>query len=286
LQFAIVDGPQATARFGLPRDITLLPDGSLAVVDQFRVLRRVTRQGTVSTIAGTLTASGYQDAVGAAALFRGVQGIAADSTGTIYVADRLGRTVRKILPTGSVITIAGRPFRNGDSPPPPAQDGTGSAAVFDDPRDITVDENGILYVQDGSNASSIRRVTGGGIVTTISSAKENAGFPQGAVLLRRFNSTGPMMAGRSGVLYLAELGVIQRGSPAGSWLQRYPDGTAGLLFVAGGFSSCQVQRTTSLTTPWTSLGPFIAEPSGAVSFTDFSPPAGHAFYRLFTLSTR
>ncbi len=43
--------------------------------------------------------------------------------------------------------------------------------------------------------------------------------------------------------------------------------------------SYEVQRSTDLTN-WTVLATIVAGPTGAVSYTDESPPEGNGFYRL------
>src|SRR5262249_11231693 len=93
--------------------------------------------------------------------------------GNIYVADTLNSTVREITPAGVVTTIAGTAGVHGGA------DGTGSAAQFCLPGAIASDAAGNLYVADASppiesggfpfNCSnkSIRRITPGGVVTTL-----------------------------------------------------------------------------------------------------------------------
>ncbi len=278
----MVDGPRDGARMEMPLDLALLPDGSLAVVDTPRVVRRVMPDGSIATLAGNRIADAYVDATGTAAAFRLISGIAAGRDGTVYVVDRVGKTVRRIRPGGAVSTLTGQ--RDSTAA---AKDGPAAVAVFEDPVGLSIDENGVLYVVDRVVDPAIRRVTPDGTVTTLTGAAENAGFP--SVSLTHFGYAGALLAGREGVLWFADSakGVLYRGSDAGSRIQMYPGNGVGVLFVEGaGFSRCQVQRAVSLNGPWTALGTFTSDPAGAVSFIDGAGLPGRAFYRQVTLSTR
>lgn len=77
--------------------------------------------------------------------------------------------------------------------------------------------------------------------------------------------------------YLA--GSIYRGSRGGSWIQRYRDGAMGTFFATDGSRRVQVERSTGPATNWMGLRQFTGE-LGMYQFTDTSPPAGRAYYRL------
>jgi alpha-tubulin suppressor-like RCC1 family protein len=63
-------------------------------------------------------------------------------------------------------------------------------------------------------------------------------------------------------------------------LTSLPDGRMGLAFHGIPGRSYRVQRSADGLGDWVTLAAIIADPSGKVSFTDDSPPAGSAFYRL------
>ena len=80
------DGERGDARFNCPYGITVDDDGNLLVSDTSNhALRKVTRRGAVSTLAGTNVA-GFADGGGAAARFYRPRGIVIDAQGTIFVA--------------------------------------------------------------------------------------------------------------------------------------------------------------------------------------------------------
>ena len=116
--------------------------------------------GKFETLAGLQGVSGFSDGAGSLALFNQPDGVVLDSAGNLYVADTGNSTIRKVTPAGVVTTLAGLPAIGGN------QDGTGSGAMFNLPRALTIDGSGNLYVADTGNAS-IRKVTPAGVVTTL-----------------------------------------------------------------------------------------------------------------------
>lgn len=148
--------PQAVT-FSVPTDVITDATGNIYVADGYGcTIRKVTPNGTVTTFAGGTC--GYADGKGTAASFDVINGITIDHQGNFYVIDE-GDRVRKITPDGTVTAIAG----NGQNK---TIDGTGTAAGFRDPRGITIDASGNLYITQGSDYL-IRKVTPAGVVTTI-----------------------------------------------------------------------------------------------------------------------
>jgi len=70
-------------------------DGNLFITDGPYV-RRVTREGVVTTIAGPLTEAVWEE---------DLSGIAVDTNGDVYVADFAGRRILKVTPAGAVSTF-------------------------------------------------------------------------------------------------------------------------------------------------------------------------------------
>jgi len=116
--------------------------------------------GFVTTLAGSACLIGSADGTGAAARFNNPVGVATDSSGNLFVADRYNDTIRKITPAGVVTTLAGSATVSGSA------DGTGSAARFSSPYGVATDSAGNVYVADQLN-DTIRKITAAGVVTTL-----------------------------------------------------------------------------------------------------------------------
>ena len=147
------DGAGSAARFSEPYGVAVDNDGNIYVVDSGNdTVRKVTPSGVVTTLAGSPGIPGSDDGAGSVARFNNPQGVAVDSSGTIYIADTVNETIRAITPGGVVTTLAGTPGVGGST------DGAGSAARFDSPRGVTVDSCGNIYVADSDN-QTIRKIT-------------------------------------------------------------------------------------------------------------------------------
>lgn len=102
------DGTGEAAGFCSPQGIAIdRVTGMLYVTDtDNHTIRKVTPEGMVSTFAGKAQACGNADGK-EAARFCAPHGIAIDSAGNLYVADRGRPKIRKITPDGLVSTVAG-----------------------------------------------------------------------------------------------------------------------------------------------------------------------------------
>jgi len=98
------DGVGTAASFNSLSSVSIDALGNLYVGDSGNhTIRKITPDGTVSTIAGTSGVTGSADGTGAAAKFGGGVYAAVDPSGNVFVADGLNNTIRKLAITGYAI---------------------------------------------------------------------------------------------------------------------------------------------------------------------------------------
>lgn len=224
----LLDGTGANARFSSPAGMATDNAGNLFVVDwNNHNVRKVTSAGRVTTVAGNdgvLNDGG--DGTGTAAGFYQPDGICADGTGNLYVADTANNKIRKISPEGVVTTLAGT--GNGA-----LTDGAPSVASFNYPNGITIDANGNLYVTDLFGAA-VRKVTTSGVVSTLAGGGQ-AGDWDGTGQFASFSYPRGIVADANANLYVADSGnhSIRKVTPGGVVTTFVGGGTSGLTDATG-----------------------------------------------------
>lgn len=158
-------GPATAASLQLPRTMAADFAGNVYLIDTYNHrVRRIDRQGVITTIGGTGVA-GYSGDGGPAieARFDTPHGIAADPAGNVYVADPPNQRIRRIdAATGIVTTVAGNGTSgfSGDG-------GPATAAQLRYPKGVEVSPDGSLYIADNNN-HRVRRVDSAtGVITTV-----------------------------------------------------------------------------------------------------------------------
>lgn len=193
-----IDGPRATALFYNPVGLAIGPDGTMYVTDAGNhTLRKITADGAVSTLAGTVGGKGSTDGIGAAARFNSPHSLALDAAGSLYVTDTENHTIRKITPGGEVTTIAGEAGRKGST------DGAGPVARFFHPFGVAVDSQGTLYVADNGNCV-IRKITAAGVVSTLAGTAGRKGSTNATGTAARFRYPAGVATAPDGTLYVTE----------------------------------------------------------------------------------
>jgi len=191
------DGLATAARFHAPTSVALDGAGNLYVADQGNhVIRKITPAGMVTTLAGTAGVMGSTDGLGAAAQFSSPFGVAVDAAGNVYVGDQGNDTIRKITPAGAVTTLAGRAGVAG------SMDGNGNA-TFSAPAGVAVDAAGNVYVADQQN-STIRKITPGGVASTLAGAPRTSGSADGTGASAQFFSPAGLAIDSASNLYVAD----------------------------------------------------------------------------------
>ena len=193
-----VDGPGVTASFNYPNGVATDSVGNVYVADtENHTIRLITPAGNVTTLAGTVGTPGSIDDIGTAASFNFPNSVATDSAGNVYVADKNNFTVRKIMPNGSVTTLAGTAGTRGNS------DNTGPAASFSAPFGIATDKADNIYIADVEN-QTIRKITPTGTVTTLAGIVGTRGSADGTGTAARFFNPSGVTTDTSGNVYVPD----------------------------------------------------------------------------------
>lgn len=204
------DGLEDEAQFQRPLAVAVSGAGDIFVADSVNnTIRKITRDGVVTTVAGVAGEPGSEDGAGSEARFRCPSGLALDYTGNVYVADTGNNLIRKITLKGAVTTLAGGlDDRAGDV------DGTGRAAKFFYPGGLAVDATGNVYVADVGN-DVIRRIAPSGAVITLAGLGGDAGAVDGTGGAVRFAGPLDLKIDAAGNLYVADScnQVVRKGIP-------------------------------------------------------------------------
>lgn len=200
---SFADGPAANARFYFPSGLTTDSAGNVYVADAYNeAIRKITLDGTVSTLAGAVGVFGSADGPAATASFNAPSGVVIDSAGNVFVADQNNHTIRKITIIGgvaSVSTFAGMAGVIGSA------DGPGTVARFYFPYGLAIDKADNIYVADNDNFT-IRKITPAGEVSTLAGTAGVRGNTDGIGAAARFYWVHSLVADGSGNIYVVDNG--------------------------------------------------------------------------------
>lgn len=212
------NGAALSASFRSPSSVTVLPNGSLLVSDTRNQVLRLVQDNQVTTYAGLsvkkdskgFPVGGRYDGTKEASFFREPAGLAIDGQGNIIVADAGNHAIRKITPSGQVITVAGNGVVG-------MKDAAGMEASFNHPTDVAVAADGTIYVADTLN-HLIRSITPSGQVQTLNSTSgrlieatpgqvvQAGDYGDGSLAAAKFNEPTGLALDSKGNLYVSDTG--------------------------------------------------------------------------------
>lgn len=165
-------------------------------------IRRITPDGTITTIAGT-SSQGYSGDAGMAtsAQLNYPSAIFVDTTGNRYIADSGNNVIRCITSGGAITTVAGNSWAgySGDG-------GFAVAACLLQPQGVAVDDYGNLYVADSGN-NRVRKIAFEGTISTVA-GNGTAGFSGdgGAATAASLRGPSSVAIDGAGNIYVADSG--------------------------------------------------------------------------------
>jgi len=144
-----------------PRGLGLTSSNQLVVTDYLNMTMFTLdpTTGTSTFLAGTAGAVGHQDGHGAASTFNIPWDLVVTSNGDLIVSEFGSHILRKVTMAGDVTLYSGTPDVAGH------QDGPLATATFNQPKGMTSDASGAIYVTEWGN-HDVRKIFNG-MVTTI-----------------------------------------------------------------------------------------------------------------------
>lgn len=203
------NGQGSSARFNYPSGVAISLAGNVYVADTSNhTVRSITPDNTVRTLAGYPGRAGNENGSGAAARFRSPQAVTVDDQGNLFVADTDNRILRRVTEAGEVSTLAG-------SGQIGAVDGIARYSRFYQPRGVTSDAVGNVYVADSGN-HTVRKISFDGSVSTLAGlAGGFSGTFDGPGPEARFNRPRGLAMDGSGNAYIVDRLTVRRVTPAG-----------------------------------------------------------------------
>ena len=196
-------GPATDAELCFPSGVATDAAGNVYVADRCsHRVRKIDTDGVISTVAGNGSPGGGGDggpAIEAQLAFPAA--VAADPSGTLYVAEGGSHRVRKVSVDGVITRFAGtgRPGYSGDG-------GLAARARLANPAGVATDAAGNVYVADSWN-HRIRKVDASGVISTIAGTGQRAdGGDGGPAASAELAYPAAVALGPDGDLYVVTYG--------------------------------------------------------------------------------
>jgi uncharacterized protein (TIGR03437 family) len=234
------NGPATSAFLSFPSGVAVDPaSGSVYIADRgnHRV-RRVTTNGTISTVAGTGTAGFAGDGgLATAARLNLPADVTLDSAGNLYIADEANHRIRMVNPGGVISTVAGNGTAGfaGDN-------GPAVSAQLNTPRGVAVDSTGI-YIADTNN-NRVRKISLAGTIRTMAGTGTAGNLGENVTATDgRLNTPSGVAADGNGTVYIASSAAVRKVSPSGIITTIAGTGTPGFGGDGGAATAAQFDIT-------------------------------------------
>jgi len=194
------NGPATSAQLFDPQGLAVDSAGNLYIADSRNNRVRKVSNGVITTVAGNgLPGFSGDNGPATSAQLWGPAGVAVDSAGNLYIADKYNFRIRMVA-NGVISTVAGSaaPGFGGDN-------GPATSAQLTNPLSVAVDSAGSLYIADDFDAS-IRKVSNGVITTVAGSWVPGFGGDNGPATSALLSQPRGLAVDSAGNLYIADYG--------------------------------------------------------------------------------
>jgi len=192
--FAGDGGPATSAQLAGLTGVTVDSEGNLYIADAGDGRVRRVSNGVITTVAG----GGVGDnGPAASAWLSYAEGVAADPTGNVYIADTVNNRVRKVS-NGMISTVAGNGTLGYDG-----DNGPATSAELQQPGGVAVDSAGNLYIADTLN-NRVRKVSNGVISTVAGDGTHGFSGDNGAAVSAELAFPFGVAVDSAGNLYIAD----------------------------------------------------------------------------------
>ncbi|MBO9541147.1 IPT/TIG domain-containing protein [bacterium] len=231
-------------------NVAVGPGGILYVTDGTHTVKKI-EGGIITVVAGTGTSgNGGENVPAASTALSSPTGVAVDAAGNLYIAEYMGHRVRKVdAATGNMVTIAGN-GTGGNA------DGTIANSRLWNPRDVSVNGSGDVYIADSFN-NRIRKVSGG-TVSTVAGSGASLG-DGGSATSAKLQSPNVILATGASDFYLIDSSQYR--------VRRVTSGTISTV-ASNGSSNFSGDGGSALSAQFDTSSGIAVDASGDVYFTD------------------
>ncbi len=237
-------GPAVSASLIGPRNVVVDTTGNLLIADTGNhKIRKVSQDGVIQTLAGSGVAGGTGDGGRAqSAQLSSPVGVAADSTGNIYIGDTGNARLRRVSLSGDITTVSGGNGWGGEG------DGAGAtSAQVRDINGIAVDTDGNIYLADTGN-NRIRRILKDGTIDRFAGTSYSGAGADGIAIQSSINSPQRVAVAKDGSIYFSDTGNhrVRRVLPNGNVETVAGNGTAGFSGDGGAAPNARLYNPTGV----------------------------------------
>ncbi|MEJ7615708.1 MAG: hypothetical protein WKF30_01740 [Pyrinomonadaceae bacterium] len=202
-KYAGDNGSALAASLNLPQSIALDRDGNMLIADTYNyAVRRVDRQGTMTTFAGSVPGFAGDGGLANKAQLSLPMAIAVAPDNSVYISDAGNSRVRRVGADGKIQTLIGHGAGEGVYGAGFTGDGgPAEKAKIYSATDLEFDAAGDLYISDSGN-NRIRVVRA--VIQPLSVRVNRAGGDAGQALAAELNTPQKIAVDRDGQIFIAD----------------------------------------------------------------------------------